>query len=111
MSTRETVFPADLYGRRGHSAALGADGYTIYYFGGLKGTSERRPLDNSYFGFNDISMDEILVFDTHNLTWTKRTSNGSITPSPRYLHTTTQSKFDITHHKLLVRMLTSTPAL
>lgn len=92
MSTRETVFPADLYGRRGHSAALGADGHTIYYFGGLKGTSVQRPLDNSYFGFNDISMDEILVFDIHNLTWMKRTNNGSITPSPRYLHTTTQSK-------------------
>ncbi|CDH49389.1 predicted protein [Lichtheimia corymbifera JMRC:FSU:9682] len=90
MSTRETVFPADLYGRRGHSAALGADGHTIYYFGGLKGTSVQRPLDNSYFGFNDISMDEILVFDIHNLTWMKRTNNGSITPSPRYLHTTTQ---------------------
>lgn len=88
------MFPADLHGRRGHSAALGSDGHTIYYFGGLKGTSERRPLDNSYFGFNDISMNEILVFDTYQLTWMKRTSNNSVIPSARYLHTTTSSTSD-----------------
>lgn len=97
MTTSQISFPSGSHGRTGHSAALGSDGHTIYYFGGLDGGSDNRELDDDHGGFKNVSMSEILVFDTSTQSWSKRTTSGSVVPSPRYFHTTTSSTLCVTN--------------
>ncbi|KAF7728091.1 hypothetical protein EC973_006729 [Apophysomyces ossiformis] len=64
-----------------HTATMAGDN-NIYFIGGSDGYK------NNY----NISMNEILVYDTIADTWDVRQTQGSVTPGPRILHTTTWTK-------------------
>ncbi|KAI8144290.1 hypothetical protein BJV82DRAFT_81383 [Fennellomyces sp. T-0311] len=89
MSTR-IPFPRGAYPRVGHSAVLARDGQTVFYFGGMNAESEEREMDNDQDGYANATMSDILLFNTANQSWSRRTSVGDVVPSPRAFHTTTQ---------------------
>ncbi|KAI7852601.1 hypothetical protein BDC45DRAFT_558545 [Circinella umbellata] len=81
-------FPRGAYTRVGHSAVLVRDGLNIFYFGGMNAKTENRDMDDAHGGFRSAPMNDILVFNTVNQAWSRRTSTGDVVPSPRAFHTT-----------------------
>ncbi|KAI9492600.1 hypothetical protein BDB00DRAFT_424375 [Zychaea mexicana] len=87
--TRIPTFPQGAFTRVGHSAVLARDGRTVFYFGGMNAESEEREMDYDEDGYSNATMSDILVFDTANQSWSRRTSTGDVVPTPRSFHTTT----------------------
>ncbi|KAG2217171.1 hypothetical protein INT45_003595 [Circinella minor] len=81
-------FPRGAYTRVGHSAVLARDGLNIFYFGGMNAKTENRDMDDDHGGFRNAPMNDVLVFNTVNKAWSRRTSTGDVVPSPRAFHTT-----------------------
>ncbi|KAI8148820.1 hypothetical protein BJV82DRAFT_589779 [Fennellomyces sp. T-0311] len=69
-----------------HKAALGKDARTIYYVGGIY--PSRTINGGITYIYGNISMTDILTYDTINGTWTTVTTSGLI-PAPRMDHSLT----------------------
>ncbi|KAI9275434.1 hypothetical protein BDA99DRAFT_495459 [Phascolomyces articulosus] len=87
-STPATLRSVSSQTRLHHKAALGIDGRTIYYVGGIYPS---RPMDASgaSYYYSHVNMTDILVYDTIQASWSTRTTSGSIIPTPRMDHTLT----------------------
>lgn len=88
------TFPPRILARVGHTAVLGRDGQTIYYFGGLNAETEERD-GGSEGDFSPGPMNIIMTFSTTSRTWQTLNSSGSVIPSPRSFHTTNLSKLSV----------------
>ncbi|KAI9015267.1 hypothetical protein CLU79DRAFT_765894 [Phycomyces nitens] len=86
LSTRS--FPLGAYTRVYGSATMGRDGRSIFYIGGssIQSAIVNTTSALSGQGLGTVSMNDILVYDTIDSTWTMQQAIGP-TPSPRTLHT------------------------
>lgn len=81
----KTSYPS---ARLAHTATLDRSGQSIFYIGGLKEDDGNKLVS--------APMNEILEYHIGNNTWTThRSPSNSTIPSPRRLHTATQSKCEM----------------
>ncbi|KAI8137231.1 hypothetical protein BJV82DRAFT_636233 [Fennellomyces sp. T-0311] len=87
--TQSNNIPTFLQSNRARNAAvLGADGMTIYYVGGMIPDSPQDASGTEYF-YNPAPMNEIITFNSSDLTWNTWNTSGTITPTTRSGHTLT----------------------
>ena len=73
-----------------HAAVLGEDRITIYYIGGVIPYGPANPAGTS-FTYIRAPMDQIITFNTSDLTWDTWNTSSEVTPTPRSGHTVTLS--------------------